>query len=284
MEGVFTKFKIFVLVVLLGLTNVFAQTGTGKLAGKITDAQTGEPLIGANVIIMNSNLGAATDIDGNYFILNITPGTYDVKISYVGYSSKIVQEVRIVAGITYELNESLSSGIDLEEIIVTDTKFFEEKSTNTVKVVDSDQISKLPVKGVANIASLQAGVVIAEGSGGADGNATINVRGGRGSEVLYIVDGVAQNNLFGNTSAAQVSNSAIEQLSFQVGGYEAKYGQAQSGIINITTKSGNPNYSIYADVLTSEFTDDYGYNLYTLNLSGPIIPGQSDHTFFFSGS
>jgi outer membrane receptor protein involved in Fe transport len=283
MEGVFTKFKIFVLVVLLGLTNVFAQTGTGKLAGKITDAQTGEPLIGANVIIMNSNLGAATDIDGNYFILNITPGTYDVKISYVGYSSKIVQEVRIVAGITYELNESLSSGIDLEEIIVTDTKFFEEKSTNTVKVVDSDQISKLPVKGVANIASLQAGVVIAEGSGGADGNATINVRGGRGSEVLYIVDGVAQNNLFGNTSAAQVSNSAIEQLSFQVGGYEAKYGQAQSGIINITTKSGNPNYSIYADVLTSEFTDDYGYNLYTLNLSGPIIPGQSDHTFFFSG-
>ncbi len=277
-------FTFSALILLLSLLfTVSAQVGTGKLAGKITDAETGEPLIGANVVILNTTLGAAADLEGNYFILNITPGTYEVQFSYVGYGSKTLQEVRIVPGITYELNTTLTAGLNLDEIVVTDKKFFEEKSTNTVKVIDSDQIQQLPVKGIANIASLQAGVVMADGSGGEDGNATINVRGGRGGEVLYIVDGVPQNDaLFGGNNS-QVSNAAIDQISFQIGGYEAKYGQAQSGIINVTTKSGNPKYNVFADVITSQFTDDYGYNLYTASLDGPIIPGNGNHTFFVSG-
>ncbi|RKY91633.1 MAG: hypothetical protein DRQ01_07410, partial [Ignavibacteriae bacterium] len=108
-------------------------------------------------------------------------------------------------------------------------------------------------------------------------------RGGRGSEVLFIIDGVPQTNVFNGANRSQVSDDAIEQISFQVGGYEAKYGQAQSGIVNITTKSGQANYNIFADVITSEFTDDYGYNQYTTNISGPIIPGDADHTIFLSG-
>ena len=280
MKKLFTFSALILLFSLL--FTVSAQVGTGKLAGKITDAETGEPLIGANVVIKNTTLGAAADLEGNYFILNITPGTYEVLFSYVGYSSKTLTEVRVVPGVTYELNVSLTAGLNLDEIVVTDKKFFEEKSTNTVKVIDASQIQQLPVKGVANIASLQAGVVMADGSGGEDGNATINVRGGRGGEVLYIVDGVPQNDaLFGGNNS-QVSNAAIDQISFQIGGYEAKYGQAQSGIINVTTKSGNPKYNFFADALTSQFTDDYGYNLYTASLDGPIIPGNAKHTFFVS--
>src|SRR5690606_14162222 len=196
----------------------------------------------------------ASDINGEYYILNIPPGTYEVRVSYVGYAPKTIQEVRIVAGITYELNVELSTDFTLPEIIVQDRKLFEEKATNTVKVIDADQISRLPVRGVTNLASLQSGVVIEEGSGGQSGNASINVRGGRGSEVLYIVDGVPQNNLYNRSSVAQVSNVTIDQISFQVGGYEAKYGQAQSGIVNVTTKSGNPSYNILADVISSSFT------------------------------
>lgn len=267
---------------LLSASAVFAQSGAGKLAGKVVDAATGEPLIGANVVLVNTELGAATDVEGNYFVLNVNPGTYNIRVSYVGYSSKTIQDVRIVAGITYELNVQLTAGLNLNEIVVTDTKFFEEKATNTVKVIDSDQISKLPVKGVTNIASMQSGVVKAEGSGGADGNATLNVRGGRGNEVLYIVDGIPQNNVLSGNSAAQVSDAAIEQMSFQVGGYEAKYGQAQSGIINVTTKTGAPTYSAMADLVTSSFTDKFGYNLYSGNLSGPFIPGNPKHTLFIS--
>ncbi|MBU0474036.1 MAG: TonB-dependent receptor [Bacteroidetes bacterium] len=272
-----------ILFISVFTANLFAQSSAGKLAGKVVDAETQEPLIGANIVILNTSLGAACDIDGNYFILNITPGTYDVQISFVGYTSKVIQEVRVIPGVTYELNTTLSPGIAMEEIVVSDKKFFEEKSTNTVKVVDADQIDRLPVRGVTKLASLQAGVVMAEGSGGADGNGTINVRGGRGGEVLYIVDGVPQNDSFFGTNYAQVSNAAVDQLSFQIGGFEAKYGQAQSGIINITTKSGSPKYNLFADVVSSSFTDAYGYNLYTMSFGGPIVPGVKEHTFFLSG-
>jgi outer membrane receptor protein involved in Fe transport len=282
MNKFFTKLLVALTLSFL-VSSAFAQTGVGKISGNVMDADTREPLIGANVIVLGTNHGAATDIEGNYFILNITPGTYDVKFSYVGYASKTLQGVRIVANITYELNVDLSTDFTLPEIVVEDKKFFEQKATNTVKVIDSDQISRLPIRGVSNIASLQSGVVVSEGSGGQDGDSEINVRGGRGSEVLYIVDGVPQNNLYNRDSEAQVSNVAIDQISFQVGGYEAKYGQAQSGIVNVTTKSGQQYYSILADVVTSEFTDDYGYNLYSGVLSGPIIPGIAEHTIFLSG-
>ena len=272
-----------IIFMLMFVSPVLAQVGVGKLSGKIVDANTREALIGANVVILNTDQGAATNIDGEYFVLNITPGTYDIRVSYVGYAPKTLKDVRVVAGITYELNIELSTDFTLPEIVVQDKKFFEEKSTNTVKVIDSDQISRIPVKGVQNIAALQSGVVIQEGSGGVEGNASINIRGGRGSEVLYIVDGVPQNNLFDRGTVAQVSNSAIEQLSFQVGGYEAKYGQAQSGIINVTTKSGKPNYNVLADAVTSTFTDKYGFNEYSATISGPIIPDIPEHTFFISG-
>ncbi len=272
-----------VLFGLLLITSInFAQTGVGKISGKIIDAATKEPLVGANIVILNTDWGAASNVEGEYFILNVPPGTYDLRFSYVGYAPKTVQNVRVVGGVTYELNVDLSTDFTLPEIVVQDKKFFEEKATNTKKVIDSEEIARLPVKGVERIASLQAGVVMQEGSGGSEGNATINVRGGRGGEVLYIVDGVPQNDVFFGNNTSQVSNAAIEQIAFEIGGYEAKYGQAQSGIINVTTKTGAPTYSVFADVLTSSFTDNYGYNLYTGSISGPIIPGYPKQTFFVS--
>lgn len=279
------KFLIVTWVISLVVQfSLYGQTSTGKLAGKVTDARTGEPLPGANILIVGTELGAATNAKGEYFIINIVPGTYDVRISFVGYATQIVKDVRIVAGITKELNVALEEATaELREITVTSQRtFFEQKATNTVKVIDKEEISRVPVRGVQKIAALQAGVVMAEGSGGVDGNATINVKGGRGNEVLYIVDGVIQNDPYWNSAFTQVSNSAIEQISFQIGGFEAKYGQAQSGIINVTTKSGGSTYSLYGDVLTSSFTDNYGYNLYTVNVGGPFLPNFTKHTFFLS--
>lgn len=281
MKNLFTK-AFILLLLLFSSSLVFAQSGVGKLSGKVIDADTKEPLIGANVVILNSGMGAATDLNGKYFILNINPGTYEIKFSYVGYAPKTIKNIRIVPNITYELNVQLSTDFSLPEVVVQDKKLFEEKATNTVKVFDADQISRLPVRGITNIASLQAGVVTQEGSGGVSGNATLNVRGGRGSEILYIIDGIPQTNLYNRGSVAQVSDNAVDQISFQVGGYEAKYGQAQSGIISITTKSGNPFYKIFGEAVTSTYLDKFGYNLYSANISGPIYPGLADHTLFIS--
>jgi len=282
MNKIYTFSFTVILLIFSVFTNVLAQSTVGKLAGKIIDSETQEALIGANVIIMGTDLGAATDINGDYFVLNIVPGPYEVKVSYVGYGEKQITDVRIVGGITFELNVELNPGFELAEIVVSDKKLFEENATNTVRVFGPDQINQLPVRGVEQLASLQAGVVIAEGSGGSGGNATINVRGGRGGEVVYIVDGVVQNDILWGQNFSQISNAAIEQIAFQVGGFEAKFGQSQSGIINVTTKSGSENFSAFVDAQSSTFTDDYDYNLYTANFGGPIIPGQNDHTFFLS--
>jgi len=274
--------NLLLAALLIMSSPLFGQSGVGKLSGKVIDAATKEPLIGANVVIVNTNLGAATNVNGEYFILNVPPGSYNARISYVGYSPKVITDVRVVGGITFELDVQLSTGLELNVVEITGKKFFEEKATNTTKVFDAGEIDKLPVKGVEQLASLQSGVVMADGSGGVSGNATINVRGGRGGEVLYIVDGVPQNDIYTGSNYSQVSNAAIEQISFEIGGYEAKYGQAESGVINVTTKNGDPFYTLYVDGATSTLTDNYGYNLYTMNLSGPIIPGNKDHTIFLS--
>lgn len=281
MKTLFTKLFVLCFIFTFSYT-LQAQQGVGKLSGKVLDTQTKEPLIGANVVVVNTQLGAATNVEGEYFVLGITPGTYDIKVSYIGYGPKTIKDVRIVSGVTYELNVELSTDLTLPEVIVLERKLIEAKTTNTVKVIDGDQISRLPVKGVTGVVSLQAGVVTREGSGGVDQNATLNVRGGRGGEVMYIIDGVPQNNVFDNTNSAQVSDHAVDQISFQVGGYEAKYGQAQSGIVNITTKSGSPNYTVFGDVSTSSGIDKYGYNAYSAGFGGPIIPGNPDLTIFAS--
>ncbi len=262
-----------------------AQTAVGKLTGRVTDGETGEALPGANVLIVGTSFGAAANIEGNYFILNLVPGSYEIRFNFIGYQSQIIKDVRLVAGVTKELNAALKpSTLEIEEIVVVaDKPFFEAKATNTVKIYDAKEIQNLPVRGVDRAISIGAGTVSAEGSGGVDGNATINVRGGRGSELVYIVDGVAQNGLLLSNNISQVSQDAVEQVSFQVGGYEAKYGQAQSGIVNITTKTGSSTYNFATDMQTSEWTDDYGYNLYNASLSGPILPQWQNQTFFVLG-
>jgi len=261
-----------------------AQTSSGKIAGTVVDAETGEPLIGANVALLNTSLGASTNIDGEYVILNVVPGSYSVRVTFIGYQTQVAEGVRVVPGVTQELDFRLStSAVELPDVVITvERKFFEEKATNDVRVYDAEQINSLPVRSVERVLSIQAGAVSSEGSGGVDGNATINVRGGRGGEVLYVVDGVAQNDLLTGTNYAQVSTNAVEQVSFQLGGYEAKYGQAQSGVVNITTKTGSPKYNVLADVMSSELTDDYGYNVYSGTISGPIVPGVSGHTLFLA--
>lgn len=183
----FTKFFVLLLISF----PLFASSGS--IRGKVTDKATGEALIGANVVIQGLQTGAATDIDGNYEIKNISVGTYMVKASYVGYKPVEQKDVIIKNFQVVELNFELDADFTLCEIVVVDQKYFEQKSTNTCKVISSEDIQNLPMSGVNNLTSLQSGVIT--------NNATINIRGGRGDEVLYMIEGLPTN----------------------VGGYEACY-------------------------------------------------------------
>ena len=109
---------IFFSVVLFFFNSVFAGT-TGKLSGSVTTKETGEPLIGANVMIEGTVLGAATDTEGNYFILQVPPGTYTVRFTMIGYQTVVMNDVRIRVDLTTTLDGRLSeSAVGLEEVIV----------------------------------------------------------------------------------------------------------------------------------------------------------------------
>ncbi len=280
-------FKLVKILSLVLLSVFFASAGTtGKISGVITDSETGDPLPGVNVIVEGTLLGASTDLDGSYVILHVPAGTYNVVFSYIGYGEVKVENVRIVPDITKRLDMQMTpSTLELDEqiVIVAEKPFFEVSATNTVKVIDSEEIERIPVKGVNQVVSLNAGVVMADGSGGETGNATINVRGGRGNETLVVVDGIPYNDLLGGGAQGTIPDNAIEQISTQLGGFSAKYGSAQSGIVNIVTKSGAREYTGGFEGVSSELTDDFGYNSVSGYVSGPIVPDSKNLSFFLSG-
>jgi outer membrane receptor protein involved in Fe transport len=275
--------RLLSAVLLLGLVSFGFGQAVGKLSGVVKDRETGEPLPGVNVVIQETFLGASTDVDGYYVILNVSAGTHTVSFSYIGYQSVEVENVRVVIDITKRLNMELEpTAIELEDavVVVAERPFFEVGATNTVRVLDSEEIERVPLKGVNSIVAVNAGVVIQDGSGGETDNAEINVRGGRGNETLFVVDGVPYNDALFGDPVGTIPDNAVEQISTQLGGFSAKYGSAQSGVVNIVTKSGGSKYNGGIEAITSQITDDYGYNLINASLSGPLWPGNKTFSFF----
>jgi carboxypeptidase family protein/TonB-dependent receptor-like protein len=199
-----------------------AQT-TGKIAGTVTDAATGESLPGVNVLIDGTTQGTATDRDGYYFILNVRPGTYAVKASFIGFSPVTVQNVQVQVGKTTVVDFALGEEvIEGEEIVIVATRPAVERDlTSSIASISAEQLENLPVLNFSDVINLQAGVV--EG----------HFRGGRVGEVAYMVDGVPINDVYDQSFAFQVENNAIQEVQIISGTFNAEFGQAQSGVVNI---------------------------------------------------
>ena len=253
------KWGMLVLMLLATPALVFAQN-TGKISGVVTDAGTGDPLPGAQVIVVGTQLGTVTDVDGNYFIIGVPVGEYDVQARFVGYAESTVSGVQVSSGYTQEINFALNEGVELDGIVVEyERPLIQKDAVGVPKIVDAEQIVNLPVRGATAVAKIQAGVVSEEGSG------TLNVRGGRGAEVTYYIDGVKV------VGTAALPQSAVQEQEMIIGNISARYGDAMSGIINITTKSGSPKFFGSFEGITSEGMDDYGYNLASVALGGPVV-------------
>ncbi len=265
--------------------SVHAQT-TGKIDGVVTDAATGEPLPGVNVVIAGTTQGSSTDLDGYYFILNVRPGVHAVRASFIGFTPVTTENVRVLIGKTTTVDFGLREEvIEGEEVVVTaERPLVQRDLTSTATSVSSERLEALPVLNFSDVINLQAGVV--------DGH----FRGGRTGEVGYMVDGVPINDVFDQTFAFQVENNAIQEVEIVTGTFNAEFGQAQSGIVNIVTKDGGSEYhgsfsGYVGDYLTTN-TDLFqrldrvspsaSYELQG-SLSGPI-PSLGDRlTFFGSG-
>ena len=266
---------------------IFAGT-TGKIKGKITDQNNGEPLIGANVIVVGTSFGATTDINGIYSISNLTAGTYSVKASYIGYQPTTISNVRVNVDLTTDLNFKLNvEGISVGEVVVVSERLLINKSnTNAIRSTTSDIIDALPVRGLNNVISLTPGVVLS--------NDDVFVRGGRVDEVGYYLEGTNITNPVLGGRGVTIIQDAVEEIQVQAGGYTAEFGGANAGIIRTQLKSGTSDLKISTDYVTDNLSFKsksnrfngkkslgaytYGYNEFTGTVSGPII----DHVKIFA--
>ncbi|NOX89901.1 MAG: outer membrane beta-barrel protein [Calditrichaeota bacterium] len=233
------SWKLFVKIIavhLILISLIFAGT-TGKIAGTVVDQQNGEPLPGVNIYLLNTSYGAATDLEGYYYIINIPPGSYTLVAQMIGYKEYRIKEVSVSADRTTNINIRLSpETIEGEVIEVTAEKARVQKDLTSTEVsVDSRKIEALPVRSVTEIISLQAGIV-------KDANNQIHIRGGRSTEVSYMVDGVQILDPLNRSWGVSVDDQAIDELKTISGTFNAEYGQALSGVINIVTKKGSDRF------------------------------------------
>ena len=255
---------------------------TGKIAGTVRDKK-GEPLPGANVVLTGTTLGAVTNVEGYFVILNVPPDQYDVQFRFVGYRTVTVKQVQVTIDNTTKLDATLEEDvITSEAIVVTATKpVVDVNLTSTVATITDDDIRALPVQELQDIVNLQAGVV--------DGH----FRGGRAGEVQFQVNGVSVNNSYDNTSTIRIDRSLIQEVQVITGTFDAEFGQAMSGVVNTVLKSGSDRFGFNGEALTGAFLYasggprglDYKFRPeflnqnYQLSLSGPTgIP----NTYFLA--
>lgn len=255
-------------IIILLLFDLLAGT-TGKLSGVIKDAQTGEPLLGANIIIEGTSLGDAANEKGEYVILNIPPGQYNVRVSFIGYETVIIQNVVIIVDQTTILSIDLKpQTLEVEEVIITaKTPLIQKDITSSIAIINREEIESLPVSTFTELLSLQAGVV---GSG-----SNIHIRGGRSNEVAYMIDGMLVVDPLLGGLATQINNDAIQEMSLLSGTFNAEYGNALSGVVNIVTRDGSDKLSGKFEYRTSEFGINKYENLHESrmngSLSGPVL-------------
>jgi hypothetical protein len=270
-------FLIIILITATIFTKIFAQESTGSIYGKVIDAASKQPLIGANVIIVGTTLGDATNINGEFIIKNISPNTYQVRASLIGYTSLTKTDITVTSARPIELIFELSEQVLQLESVTVQADYFSRVPTEvlSIKNFSYEEIRRTPggFEDVVRALSVLPGVAQAE-----PGRNDLVVRGGAPSENLYIVDGIEVPNInhFGTQGASggalsYINLDYVQETSFSTGGFSAKFGDKLSSVLSIDLRNGrNDRLGGKATISASQFG---------LNLEGPL---SSNSNFIFS--
>jgi len=273
----------------------------GKLTGVVTDVQTGEPLVGVQVYLEGTGRGSLTTENGRYFILNVPPGVYTLVAELLGYQTTQFENVQVSIDITRTVDFQLSpQAIAVGEIRVEveATPLIETQATGTRDFIGLNDITSLPITTINEALSLRSGFLevpqntdILSLTQEERGITPVSIRGGRNGETLSLIDGVPVNNFVFGGPSFQPTPYAIRQVDYARGGFEAQYGNALSGIINISTREGGTQLrgaleyrtSEVAGALGSDSDDLLGASLLQGYVSGPIPGTQDKLRFSISG-
>lgn len=272
---------ILTCLLLAGIPGEGLRAGvTGKITGTVTMQTSGEPAIGVNVQVLETYLGAATDRNGDYFILQVPPGTYSMRISLIGYRDVVVGNVSVSADYTTRIDMAMEErALEMDEVVVTAKRPLVQKDvTSSIQFVGRAQLLRLPVTDTKEGLMLQTGVlydglpVLGGLGGGGRGEPRYAIRGGAQDQVHWYIDGVRTVALFEGRadqggSFTDINIYAVEEIQVLTGGYNAEYGNVQSGIVNTITRDGT-------DRISGSF--EYIYGLPGKHHFGPYIYNISD--------
>ena len=262
-------------IILLGAPpDSVARDDRGTLRGQVTDAETGEELIGVNITIQGTDFGAATDMEGNYEIRNIRPGSYNVQATYIGFDRMLFTGIEIEAGVVTDLDIEMTPEVltaDDEVVVIGERPIFDIEESGSSSRVGRSDIDAAPVRQIDEVIGRQAGVV-RDPTG-------IYIRGGRAEETGFVVDGVsAQDPLSGTGMGLDLGSGALQEVEVTTGGIDVEHGNVTSGLVSVRTREGGDTFSGYfshqrdntgtgSDPLVSGFSTD----VYEFNLGGPSI-------------
>ncbi|NQV14696.1 TonB-dependent receptor [bacterium] len=272
------------LILLFSLVGGLHGQTTGKISGIIRDNASGDALPGANINLVGTNRGAAADAEGRYYILNISPGFYNMRVDMIGYAPVIVENIAVSVNRTIPIDVRMVTSVIEGQVVIieVDRMAMKKDQTSTIKNISAEQLEMLPVENLSAVVNMQAGVV--EG----------HFRGGRNTEVSYMIDGITVDESFGGTSAAvDIEPESIKDLEVITGTFNAEYGRSMSGIVNAVTKDGEKEFhgSFYAGMANYYSTHDsifLGIDSFAVNknedykfqLSGPVLDDRI--TFFMN--
>ena len=267
-----TKTALFLLVavyIAIAISFNVSAAITGKISGVITAEATNEPLANVTVTILGTSSTTTTNDAGYYVMTNIAPGGYDVKVELTGYGPETVEAAKVLAGLTTTLNFALQTGevVTLEGITVTAVKpLIKRDVTQTTRIIEAEDIEAMPRDTVNGILQTLPGVSVLNSTG------TTHVRGGRSTEVRYLIDGIPINDPIGRSLGLSIGTNSLEQIEFITGGFNAEHGDAQSGIVNLITKVGTGKFSGRIRYRVGQWMEHHGDPLF-----GPWL--DPDNTF-----
>ena len=267
------------VLALVTTTSALAQGSAGKIQGRVVDAQSGEPIAAAQVEVVGTNRGNITNDEGYYFINDVPPGLMDIRAEGLGYGAVVVNDQRVLAGQTLTQNFSLQpTAVEIAEIVVQGERnpLVPRDQVSSRAIVTGETIDNMPLDQASSIVALQPGVITT--------NSGMTIRGSRPNEQATYVDGVLVRRFqIGAADPLELPTNALAQLDVTTGGLSARYSNAQSGVVNYTTRSGGSDFAGSVSYFTDRFApSDWRtyFNRGELSLGGPLFAGLS---FFIAG-
>ncbi|MEX2089379.1 MAG: TonB-dependent receptor, partial [Bacteroidota bacterium] len=239
-----TSLFLIVLGTVLGMSPLHAQTATGKIVGRVIDRQTNEALVGANIVVVGTTLGGATNLEGNFVIENVPVGPHSLRASIIGYLAMVKTDIVVSTVRPVEVLFVLSETVlEVGEVQVTAEYFLKLPETPlSTQIQTNEEIRRLPggFEDVVRAISILPGVAQVQ-----PGRNDLIVRGGAPSENLYVVDNIEVPNInhFGTQGSSGgplsfINLDFVESTSFSTGGFGARYGDRISSVLRIDLRDG----------------------------------------------